>query len=246
MSDQKKIIVINVIDHPEWDVVSHWQDSLKRAGLKSDDFVFVDFYLDPSLLDGVVLSEFEKVIITGSVASPLESKEWIKALKGVVKELLDLKIPTLAVCFGHQFVARVIGGRVEKFEGARRCGNELARLTKSGSQSALFSGLPEEFEVLESFGFEVLDLPDDAEVLAKSEKTGIYAFQYKNLYCTQFHPELRAQIVRDWFANSKLEQFHEDAPLPDLDKSAYENWLKEKVKETPMAQQIINSFVKDV
>lgn len=237
----KKIVILNVIDDPKWDVMLHWHNSLKKAGIEPREVEVVDFYINPGLIDEVDLGSFEKIIITGSVSSPLESKDWIEKLKEVLAEILELGTPTLAVCFAHQFVARVIGGEVVKFEG-RRCGNEGAMLTDEGRNSELFEGLPEKFRVLESFGYEVVSLPEEAEILAQSSNTDIYSFKYKNIHCTQFHPELGPCIVRQWFSNRRLAELLEGAPSME-DEVAYNAWLETHIQDAPLAQKIIDNFV---
>ena len=66
------------------------------------------------------------------------------------------------------------------------------RLTDAGRTDPLFGTLPPVFGGQAGHEDHVVELPDDAVLLASSERVRKQAFRFagKPIYCTQFHPEL--------------------------------------------------------
>ena len=106
--------------------------------------------------------------------------------------LLELDVPVLGLCFGHQAIAKHYGGRVEHEQ--REYGP--ARL-RSVTPSPLFAGLPAEHTVWMSHGDTVTVLPDGfAEIGASVDPDGrvhhnaAIADERRRRYGLQFHPEV--------------------------------------------------------
>ena len=53
------------------------------------------------------------IIILGSRASVHDEDPWQKRLADFLKESWSKAIPTLGICFGHQLIAHILGGKVE-------------------------------------------------------------------------------------------------------------------------------------
>lgn len=53
-------------------------------------------------------------IITGSPASVYQPLTWIAPLEQLIREVDGLKRPLVGICFGHQIIARALGGSVVK------------------------------------------------------------------------------------------------------------------------------------
>lgn len=53
-------------------------------------------------------------LCTGSRHSAYDDHDWITALLGFVRAVRDDGVPFVGVCFGHQVLARALGGRVER------------------------------------------------------------------------------------------------------------------------------------
>ncbi len=102
--------------------------------------------------------------------------------------LFDLGKPILGICYGHQLLARYLGGQVER--GTRQeFGSATLRVRL---EAGLFSGLPREQRVWMSHGDHVVRLPEGFSVLGDTSECEVAAMGHeaKGLYGLQFHPEV--------------------------------------------------------
>lgn len=123
------------------------------------------------------------IVLSGGPASV-----WDSDSPAASKELYELNIPILGICYGMQYTVHVQGGKVEH-SSHREFGPAKLHIS---DKSDLFQGIPQESSVWMSHGDRVLELPQGYEVIAKSENSPIAAIKNKekNIYCTQFHPEV--------------------------------------------------------
>jgi GMP synthase (glutamine-hydrolysing) len=102
--------------------------------------------------------------------------------------VLELGIPVLGICYGHQVIAHSLGGEV-----ARTGSAEYGRtdLEVAGS-SLLFQELPELQTVWMSHGDAVARPPDGFVVTASTADSPVAAMEdrVRGLYGVQFHPEV--------------------------------------------------------
>ncbi|NIP38322.1 MAG: glutamine-hydrolyzing GMP synthase [Candidatus Dadabacteria bacterium] len=117
------------------------------------------------------------------------SSVWDKDSPGISADLFDLGIPILGICYGMQLIVSALGGSVEKSE-KREFGPAEIIIEDSGD---LFSRLKvSKTGVWMSHSDKVLTLPQDFEIIAKTNSCPIAAIRNKNkkIYATQFHPEV--------------------------------------------------------
>jgi len=115
--------------------------------------------------------------------------------------ILELGIPILGICFGHQILALAFGGKVEQTETAEygRTGLEVR------SDSVLFSGLPVQQQVWMSHRDAVVKAPPDFVVTASTAASPVAAMenQDRGVCGVQFHPEVahtpRGQEILEHF-----------------------------------------------
>ncbi|MDR9392579.1 MAG: glutamine-hydrolyzing GMP synthase [Trueperaceae bacterium] len=107
---------------------------------------------------------------------------------GLPDGLLDLGLPTLAICYGMQLVARDLGGEV-RASSVREYGK--ADLTHY--DGTLFDGVHGPFTAWMSHGDSVVRPPDGFTVTAATADTEVAAMEddARGLYALQFHPEVR-------------------------------------------------------
>jgi GMP synthase (glutamine-hydrolysing) len=107
------------------------------------------------------------------------------------KKILNLGVPVLGICFGHQILSKELGGRVKKSK-HREFG--LATITKV-SNSILtknFFNNKNTSNVWMSHADQVSKMPKDFKVVAstKNSKLTIIENSKDNFYGVQFHPEV--------------------------------------------------------
>ena len=104
-------------------------------------------------------------------------------------EVLRLGVPVLGICYGMQWMAQVLGGRVAA-SGQREYGRTQITLVAQGGD--LFSGLGPEQNVWMSHGDRVEQLPPGFEATASTSTVPVVAAQdrERSLFGIQFHPEV--------------------------------------------------------
>jgi GMP synthase (glutamine-hydrolysing) len=149
-------------------------------------------------------SDYSHLIISGSEASVTEEQVWDQALGGLVRQFVAAHKPVLGICYGHQFLARILAGPAHVRRAAKP---EVGFLELPLSPNPLFRGLDQPL-VMVTHNDEAFDLPDEFKVLASSPDCSVHAFQYRDLpvWGTQFHPECDArhgdQIWRELFSSA--------------------------------------------
>lgn len=133
--------------------------------------------------------DYDGAIITGSRASVYEKHSWINKLKTFVRQLDENSIPTLGICFGFQIIADTFGGTVQS-SGRFEEGFKLIKV--NGHQ--LFNSLHKDFFVYENHGDVAVELPANARLL--SQNWCNEAFQLRNFFCVQFHPEITMPVAQ--------------------------------------------------
>jgi len=107
------------------------------------------------------------------------------------KKILDLSIPILGICFGHQILSKLNGGKVKQSK-HREFG--LANIYKK-NESLLtknFFGIKKTKQVWMSHADQVSKLPLNFKIIASStnSKFAIVENKTKNFFGIQFHPEV--------------------------------------------------------
>jgi GMP synthase (glutamine-hydrolysing) len=128
------------------------------------------------------LAKHAGIILSGGPQSVYE-----KDAPGITPGVLQLKIPVLGICYGHQLLARMLGGKVYKGDG--EYGPTKLSVV---AQDTLFKGTPKEQTVWMSHTDIVTKLPRELLMLASTDKCQNAAFAdiRRRFYGVQFHPEV--------------------------------------------------------
>ena len=141
------------------------------------------------------------------------------------RSILELGIPVLGICYGHQLLAKMLGGKVAPAE--KEYGKEIL----SAGKSRLFRGLRKKERVWTSHGDSVLGSPEGFKVIGHTESCRIAAFENekKRIYGVQFHPEVHHTVNgRRILANfASICGAGKDYSLKGMDKT-----LVEEIKRT--------------
>ncbi len=123
------------------------------------------------------------VILSGGPASVYED-----GAPPLHRELLDLGVPVLGICYGMQLLARELGGRVERAEVGEFGRSELT----VHQQGRLLAGTPQQQTCWMSHRDTVFAAPPGFAALAASTTSPVAAFESvgRGVYGIQFHPEV--------------------------------------------------------
>lgn len=123
------------------------------------------------------------IILSGGPSSVYEEDS-----PRVGKELLDLGVPILGICYGLQLIGYLSGMKVEP-AGGREYGLANLEIT---SESTLLKNVINHSKVWMSHGDKITSFPDDFKVTARTENSEIAVIEsYKRkIFGVQFHPEV--------------------------------------------------------
>ncbi|MEA1986947.1 MAG: glutamine-hydrolyzing GMP synthase, partial [Candidatus Marinimicrobia bacterium] len=126
------------------------------------------------------------IILSGSPASVLNEKAPI-----MTEKIFDLNVPILGICYGLQLITKYFGGKVE-YSKKKEYGNAELFLDR---ENELFEDVFVEknsLNVWMSHGDKVEKLPDDFEIIAKTNNSPIAVIKHKikPIFALQFHPEV--------------------------------------------------------
>jgi GMP synthase (glutamine-hydrolysing) len=130
----------------------------------------------------------EKLNIKGLILSGGPSSVYDKNAPKLAQNILKLDLPILGLCYGHQLIAQMVGGKVEP---ASEKEYGIAHVTIDKPVGVL-KGLHAKEKVWMSHGDTVFTLPHEYEVLAHTENCPVASFRHtkKPIYGLQWHPEV--------------------------------------------------------
>ena len=123
-------------------------------------------------------------LITGSRFGVYEPHPWIPPLEDFIRAAHAAHVPVVGVCFGHQIIARAMGGRVEKFEGG----------WSVGPTEYDFDG--EKLTLNAWHQDQVVEKPEAARVVARTDFCANAALLYDDrMFSVQPHPEFSKEFI---------------------------------------------------
>lgn len=123
------------------------------------------------------------IILSGGPSSVYE-----EGAPTVSKEIFELDLPILGICYGMQLICQLFGGEVKKAS-KKEFGQYSMDIL---NPCKLFSDITSPTIVLMSHGDSVVGIPEGYTTTAKSENTPFCAIRHdeKPIYGIQFHPEV--------------------------------------------------------
>ena len=171
--DQEKVIVI--------DFGGQYNQLVARRVRECN--VYCEIYSYKTDLAQIKAMNPKGIILTGGPNSCYED-----GAPTCTKELFELGVPVLGLCYGAQLMQHVLGGKVEKAP-VREYGKTETFVDKS---SALFSDVSEKTIVWMSHFDYISQIAPGFKIVAHTADCPVAAAECteKNLYAIQFHPEV--------------------------------------------------------
>lgn len=130
---------------------------------------------------------FDAYLVTGSKADSFGDDPWIHTLKTFLLERYQRGDKLLGVCFGHQLLALLLGGKSERAHQGWGVGTHRYVMN---AKAPWMSPQVEELTLLISHQDQVTRLPENATVIASSDFCPNAAYHIGDqVLCFQGHPE---------------------------------------------------------
>lgn len=183
------------------------QDLASRFGKYPEMFMRLIHGADPAIefrtweiIDGELPSEPDACdawLITGSRFSVYDDLPWIAPLEDFIRRLHSAQKKLIAVCFGHQLVARALGGRSGKADTGWVIGVQEIEMTRPWSW---LKDAPARARVIHSHQDQVLELPPGATLVGTNAVCPNAMFQLgDHIMAMQGHPEFPPEYARTLF-----------------------------------------------
>jgi len=179
------------------------------------------------------------IIMSGSPRDAHAQDQFTERAVVLVQEIQKSGIPFFGVCYGHQLLARALGGEVAREPNGLELGNAEVELTDAGMKSFLFEGCAgPQLNVLQSHRDAVLKLPPDAELLAGNKHSAHQSFRVGKMHGVQFHPETSPEVL-EYLWTRRIAAFQ---PVTGFD-------IQQRISSfqpTPQGVRVLQNFVYSV
>lgn len=145
------------------------------------------------------MEEADAYIIFGSYSNVCDRLDWHQELSQFIKNELEKSKPVLGICFGHQLIADLFGGDVDRVK------PEQENFSYHGTREIIFSEnrlkIPanSHVDVFTSHAYEVKTIPESFEQIASSNECLFDGLSHKTLpfFSFQGHPEASHFFVEE-------------------------------------------------
>lgn len=168
-------------------------------------------------------------LVTGSRAGVYEDDPWIAPLEAFLRAAHARSAPIIGVCFGHQVLARALGGAVEKWSGGWNLG-----LTEYETRAlpSWMADAPARLALHAVHQDQIVAPPPGATIIASAPRCAVAALLYGDpeaptAISIQPHPEFDTAFMRELVARRRGVAFGDedaDAALASLGDAADMDW----------------------
>lgn len=164
-----------------------------------DPSVRLNFY---RVIDGQypeALDECDAYISSGSKFGVNDEIKWVSVFESFVHQLYQQHIPFIGICFGHQMIARALGGEVCRSDKGWGIGAANVRFNhEEVSQHSWLTEPQGSYSLLVSHQDQIMEPPEDTIVLAGSEFCPYAMIQVGSHFLgIQGHPEFTPAYSND-------------------------------------------------
>jgi GMP synthase (glutamine-hydrolysing) len=196
-------------------VSGDYEDMFRRLFADHDDVEIVAYDAIGGELPADPL-ECDAWITSGSRYSVNDDESWIRDLERFVHDVAASDVPFIGICFGHQLIAKALGGSVVRSD--RGWGVGVKDVQVRGDV-----GLGESYRVLNSYQDQVETLPPGAEILGWNEHCPVSMLGVgSTIIGMQGHPEFEpsySEALMESRRGGIIPEETVDAALATLDES---------------------------
>lgn len=136
------------------------------------------------------ISECDAYITSGSKSGVMDSDQWIQDLESLVRQIHQNHIPFIGICFGHQLLAKALGGQVDRADVGWGVGTAIAKIV---APYPWMHPYQDTVNLLVSHQDQVISMPDDGQVVAGNDFCPVSIMVVgKSSLGIQAHPEFCA------------------------------------------------------
>ena len=137
------------------------------------------------------IENLKKLNIKGIILSGGPLNVYQKDKFNLEKKIFELGIPILGICFGHQILSKILGGKVKKSKQREFGLTEIYRISSSLLTSNFFDK-ENKNNVWMSHADQVSKMPKSFKIVASSKDSKLTIIENvkKKFYGVQFHPEV--------------------------------------------------------
>jgi len=149
------------------------------------------------------LRAYDAVIFAGGEYRPDEFEDPVfQVERQRIMEALEVHLPILGICLGHQLLAYWLGGEVKR--GRWEIGWLPVTINEAGLADPLLAGLGQDFHAFLWHGDQISRLPAEAILLASSERCPIQVYRLRGqpVWGVQFNPQYDPVIAETLVRNS--------------------------------------------
>lgn len=231
---QLRILLIHVRENDE--VADHERNCVEEiSGLASCQIEAINVGKIPQIQQSSIDSA-DAVIIGGSGHhSAIKDYDFTQPLNAAIHQMAETRKPLLGSCWGHQFIARALGGEVVHDPDHTEVGTLEVMGTDAAKTDPIFNSCPPSYLVLMGHQDRVATLPPNTTELAYSSSCRNQAYRVKDLpiYGTQFHTELSPHTLLE-----RLRLYPKYLPQgTDIHE------MEQTLRPTPVAEKIMRRFL---
>lgn len=188
--------------------------------------------IDESTTEAPSLYGYDHLLILGSKCAVYDDEvrsSWFSKELDLIHEADQRGIPIFGICFGAQALCVAFGGQVGPSANPEIGWYPVHNLPGSELPEGPF------FE----FHYDACTLPANATTLSVNENA-VQAFTVGRHLGTQYHPEIDAEQLRDWFAgggDDEAREFGHDLKALEAETRAYEESARQR------AGQLVKYFL---
>lgn len=180
------------------------------------------------------ISIFDAFVFSGSPSSVNDNDAWVAAMFDYIRQVFAAKKPQIGLCFGHQAIAKALGGHVDNSPSGWSIGTVN---TEFFDHTAWMTPALPQLRLFASHSEQVLRLPTGARLLAQTDECPHAGFCIDTrVFATQHHPEMEKDFVAlilkvesDDLTEAQISKFTQSLTQPD-DSKVFAGWIAQFIE----------------